>query len=73
MCERVLLLKHVLITSMSTDVETASKMVQKSVMESDKLNVEMEKHVDRVVLVSSMVYVVLLVELPIIVLPEAMD
>jgi len=58
---------------MSTDVETASKMVQKSVMESDKLNVEMEKHVDRVVLVSSMVYVVLLVELPIIVLPEAMD
>lgn len=73
MSERVLLRKRVLTMSMSTDVEMDSKMVQKSVMESDKLSVEMERHVDQVVPVLSMGYVVLRVDLPIIVLQEVMD
>lgn len=73
MYEPVLLLKLVLTMYMCIDVEMDSKMVQKSVMDLDKRNVETEKHVDQVVLVLSMENVVLLVGRTIIALQVAMD
>ena len=73
MCERVRSLKHVLIMCMSIDVVMDSKMVQKSVMESDRLNVVMDQHVDQVVPVLSMVNVVLQVARTIIALLVVTD